>query len=304
MIRELKTFIAVSREGTFAAAAQKIGLTQAAVSAQMQRLEGELGFTLFDRQGRSAKINAKGEQLLLQAQELINLYSNLGATPVASAKTMHINVGAIATLQRTMLPDALADFHKTCPGSHTRIIPGVSMDMVNLVDAGDVDLAAIIRPPFQLQGELQWQTLAREPFRLIAPSRVTDSDWAQLLSEQPFIRYDRASFGGRLVDRFLRQMHVGVHEICECDELETIVRLVANGAGVALFPQTAAFARWPARVRAIDLGVHTFYRETGLLHRQEQGLAEPVRQLIQFIMKRSQSQQVTGASRPTPRSSM
>ncbi|AHG66131.1 LysR family transcriptional regulator [Advenella mimigardefordensis] len=301
MIRELKTFIAVSREGTFAGAAHKIGLTQAAVSAQMHRLEDELGFALFDRQGRAAKINARGQQLLLQAQELIQLYSNLGATPVANAQAMHINVGAIATLQRTILPNALAAFHKACPGCHTRIIPGVSMDMLNLVDAGEVDMAAIIRPPFQLQSELQWQTLAREPFRLIVPSHVTGDDWAQLLSEQPFIRYDRASFGGRLVDRFLRNMHIGLNEICECDELETIARLVENGAGVALFPQTAAFTRWPAGIRGLDLGVHTFYRETGLLHRQAQSLAEPVRQLVQFITQSAQQQQALGASAPSSR---
>lgn len=300
MIRELKTFIAVSREGTFAGAAKKVGLTQAAVSAQMHRLEDELGFSLFDRQGRSAKINAKGQQLLLQAQELIHLYGNLGTAPVANAQAMHINVGAIATLQRTVLPDALTHFHQACPGCHTRIIPGVSMDMLNLVDAGDIDMAAIIRPPFQLQGDLQWQTLAREPFRLIVPSHVPGDDWAQLLSEQPFIRYDRASFGGRLVDRFLRNMHIGLNEICECDELETIAKLVENGAGVALFPQTAAFARWPAHIRAIDLGVHTFYRETGLLHRQEQSLAEPVRQLIQFIITSAQSQQATYSSSSMP----
>ncbi|HLU02890.1 MAG TPA: LysR family transcriptional regulator [Advenella sp.] len=298
MIRELKTFIAVAREGTFAGAAKKIGLTQAAVSAQMQRLEDGLGFALFDRRGRSAKINAKGQQLLLQAQELIHLYGNLGETPVAHAKAMHINVGAIATLQRTVLPDALAGFHKTSPGCHTRIIPGVSMELVNLVDAGDVDMAAIIRPPFPLQSDLQWQTLAREPFRLIVPSRIAGSDWVHLLSEQPFIRYDRASFGGRLVDRFLRNMHIGLNEICECDELETIAKLVENGAGVALFPQTAAFKRWPAKIRAIDLGVHTFYRETGLLHRQEQNLPEPVRQLIQFIMKCSQRRPSVSAFPP------
>src|SRR5690606_37577148 len=181
MIRELKTFIAVSREGTFANAAQKIGLTQAAVSAQMQRLEARLGFTLFDRQGRSATINAKGQQLLTQAQELIHLYSNLGAAPVANTEAMHINVGAIATMQRTLLPEALTDFHRHHTGCHTRIIPGVSMDMVNLVDAGDIDMAAIIRPPFQLQSELHWRTLAREPFRLIVPSHVTGDDWTLLL---------------------------------------------------------------------------------------------------------------------------
>ena len=73
MIRELKTLIAVSTEGTFAAAGNKIGLTQAAVSAQMQRLEQSLGFALFDRTGRSATLNAAGLQTLSQATELIRL---------------------------------------------------------------------------------------------------------------------------------------------------------------------------------------------------------------------------------------
>lgn len=288
MIRELKTFVVVSREGTFAGAAQKIGLTQAAVSAQMQRLEADLGFALFDRQGRSAKINEKGLQLLQQAQQLLQLYSNLGTSPVSTSTGVQINVGAIATLQRTLLPGALAQFHKTYDGCHTRIIPGVSMDMLNLVDAGDVDLAAIVRPPFQLQSELQWQTLAREPFRLIVPRDITGNDWLRLLSERPFIRYDRASFGGRQVDRFARSMHITLHEICECDELEAIVMLVENQAGVALFPQTAAFATWPPGVRAIDLGGHTFYREIGLLHRHEADLKEPVRQLIHLIIEHAQ----------------
>ncbi|EPM97022.1 LysR family transcriptional regulator, partial [Pseudomonas syringae pv. actinidiae ICMP 18804] len=60
MIKELKTLIAVAREGTFAAAGDRIGLTQAAVSAQMQRLEAQLGVELFDRKGRSAQLNRMG----------------------------------------------------------------------------------------------------------------------------------------------------------------------------------------------------------------------------------------------------
>ncbi|WP_163018573.1 helix-turn-helix domain-containing protein, partial [Pseudomonas viridiflava] len=78
MIRELKTLVAVAQAGTFAAAGNRIGLTQAAVSAQMQRLEAELGFALFERKGRSAQLNRMGHQTLLQAQELIRLYHNLG----------------------------------------------------------------------------------------------------------------------------------------------------------------------------------------------------------------------------------
>ena len=79
MIRELKTLVAVAREGTFAAAGDKIGLTQAAVSAQMKRLESELGFRLFERTGRSARLNARGRQTLTQAEELLRLYRNLGS---------------------------------------------------------------------------------------------------------------------------------------------------------------------------------------------------------------------------------
>jgi DNA-binding transcriptional LysR family regulator len=284
MIRELKTLIVVAQEGTFAAAGDKIGLTQAAVSAQMQRLESELGFELFDRRGRSAHLNQAGQQILLQAQELIRLYNNMGSTPVGLPANVLVSVGAIASLQRSLLPDALAQFHRQCPECRSRVIPGVSMELFNLVDAGEIDMAAVIRPPFSLHSDLRWTTLASEPFRLIVPRNVSGNDWAELLSTKPFIRYDRTSFGGRQVDRFLRRMHVTPQEVCEVDELEAIVRLVANRVGVALAPQTATHERWPATVRAIDLGQHTFHRDVGLVHRTSASLSEPAQVLAKLIV--------------------
>ncbi|WP_092005431.1 LysR family transcriptional regulator [Paraburkholderia lycopersici] len=284
MIRELRTLVAVAREGTFAAAGQKIGLTQAAVSAQMQRLEAELGFALFDREGRAARLNAAGQQVLAQAQEVIRLYENMSSNAAGPAATGHVMLGAIASVQRSLLPEALAGFHRRCSGCRTRVVPGVSMELHNLVDAGELDLAAIIRPPFALQSDLRWTALAREPFRLIVPRRVKGDDWTQLLASLPFIRYDRASFGGRQVDRFLRRMHCAVRETSELDELEAIVGLVAKGVGAALVPQTSAWRRrWPAGVRVIDLGQHTFHRDIGLVHRAPGALSEPARLLIQLI---------------------
>lgn len=283
MIKELKTLIAVAREGTFAAAGNKIGLTQAAVSAQIQRLETELGFEIFDRKGRSAHLNKMGHQILLQAQELLRLYDNLGSTAQGQPTNILINIGAIASVQRSYLPDALAKFHQQCPQCRTRVIPGLSMEMVNLVDAGEIDMAVIIRPPFSLQSDLRWTTLAREPYRLIVPRELEGEDWSELLSSQPFIRYDRSSFGGRQVDRFLRQMHFTLQEVCELDELEAIIKLVEKGVGIALVPQTEPHQEWPEGVRAIDLGQHTFHRDIGLVHRSRQSFTEPVRILAQLI---------------------
>lgn len=285
MIRELKTFIAVAREGTFAAAGDRIGLTQAAISAQIQRLEAELGFQLFDRTGRSARLNAMGHQTLQQAQELIRLYGSLGSRRIGEGATVRINLGAIASVQRSLLPQALARFHKAWPNSRTRVVPGLSMDLVNLVDAGEIDMAIIIKPPFSLQSDLRWTTLASEPFRLLVPRSIQGGDWVELLSSQPFVRYDRASFGGRQVDRFLRGTHITVRELCELDELDAIVKLVAHGVGITLVPQTAANRKWPAAIRALDLGPHTFHRDIGLVHRASRTLTEPVRVLAEHVAK-------------------
>jgi len=283
MIRELKTFVAVAREGTFAAAGNSVGLTQAAVSAQMQRLEAELGFALFERTGRAARLNTLGQQTLLRAEELIALYGKLGSHRLGLAPTAMVNIGAIASVQRTLLPDVLAKFHKRTHTCQSRVIPGVSIDLLNRVDAGELDMAAIIRPPFSLHTDLWWTTLSREPFHLLVPRKVQGDDWAELLTTQPFVRYDRTSFGGRQVDRFLRSRHLRVQDVCEVDELEAIVRLVANGVGVAIVPQTSSQRTWPAAVRAIGLGEHTFHREIGLVHRASSSLAPAALELAQLI---------------------
>ncbi|MBD3898261.1 LysR family transcriptional regulator [Halomonas sp. ML-15] len=283
MLRELQTFIAVAEAGTFAAAGERIGLTQAAVSAQMKRLESSLGVALFQRQGRNARLNARGRHTLQQAQELVRLYRTLGAGGDDQQAATLVSVGAIASVQRGLLPGALARFHRHYPGCRTRVMPGLSMQLVDLVDAGELDMALSIRPPFSLQSDLRWTTLAREPFRLLVPAGQSASGWREGLSGQPFVRYDRASFGGRQVERFLREQRIDVREVCEVDELEAIVELVAKRVGVALVPETAALRRWPAEVHAIDLGGDTFHRDIGLVQRAGGQASEPAWALAELI---------------------
>ena len=118
---------------------------------------------------------------------------------------------------------------------------------------------------------------------MIVPQHINGGDWQELITQQPFIRYDRASFGGRQVDRFLRDNHCNISEVCEVDELEAIVKLVAKGVGVALVPQAMAQQSWPAGVRVIDLGERTFHRDIGLIHPTSGHLSEPARALAQLI---------------------
>jgi DNA-binding transcriptional LysR family regulator len=265
VIAELRTFIAVVRHGTFGAAGERIGLTQSAVSSQIKRLEASLGFELFDRTRRTATLNAAGAATLARAEEIVALYAKLGELPSGDGEGQLLRIGAIASVQSALLPRALGALRKSYPALRLNLVPGVSMHLLDQLDAGELDAALTIRPPFGMLPELAWLPLLHEPFMLVVPAGLKGRDWRRMLGTQPFLRYERKSFGGRLVEGFLRDHGLTVRESIELDEIEGLVQLAANGLGVALVPMVEALLPLPAQVRAIDLGDATFYREIGLL---------------------------------------
>jgi len=270
MLRELKTFVAVARHGTFAAAGQQVGLTQSAVSAQMRVLEQGLGVRLFERSGRSAVLNAAGRHALPLAEQMLGLYAQMALSTSAAEWQGELKVGAIATLQTGLLPDALPRFRAAAPRVELKLVPGVSLNLLSQIDAGELDLALLIKPPFELPKELLQISLAHEPFVLITPLGVTTDDPLQILAEQPFVRYDRRSFGGRRVNQFLREQRLVVQEALELDELEAIVRMVECGLGVSLIPRAGLWLQRPTQLRVIELGELTFHRELVAILRRAQ----------------------------------
>lgn len=289
MLRELKTFLAVAEHGTFSAAGARIGLTQSAVSAQMQRLEEELGVALFDRTGRSARLSPAGRETLALAGELMTLYARLGKRGAAAQKTGVLRVGAIASAQTSFLVGAIHAFCGQWPGWRIRVVPGVSLNLLGQVDAGEVDAAVIIRPPFALPSELEWRTLAVEPFVLLVPDALAATDWRTVLKTAPFVRYDRSSFGGRVVDRFLRRTRITVRDVVELDELDAIVQLVAHGVGCALVPKTLGLTAWPPGVTALDVGDPSFCREIGLVERAPHSRSEAAHAFADAVSLAAQS---------------
>ncbi|WP_315335230.1 LysR family transcriptional regulator [Pseudomonas grimontii] len=270
MLRELKTFIAVTRHGTFAAAGMHIGLTQSAVSAQIRQLEQALGVQLFDRTGRQATLNAAGLRALPLAKEILETFNRMAVPVNANDYRGELKVGAITTAQTGLLPHALVRLRQAAPTVECKVVPGVSLELLSQVDAAELDSAIIIRPPFDLPKELYVQVLRKEPFVLVVPNALAGDDPLQLLNTQPHVRYDRASFGGRLVSRFLREQKLDVQVALELDELEAIVRMVECGLGVSLIPKAGLWLERSPQVRIIPLGKLTFYREIILLSRYSQ----------------------------------
>jgi DNA-binding transcriptional LysR family regulator len=225
---------------------------------------------LFERSGRSAVLNAAGRHALPLAEQMLGLYAQMALPTSAAEWQGELKVGAIATLQTGLLPEALPRFRTAAPRVELKLVPGVSLNLLSQIDAGELDLALLIKPPFELPKELLQISLAREPFVLITPLGVMADDPLQILAEQPFVRYDRRSFGGRRVNQFLREQRLVVQEALELDELEAIVRMVECGLGVSLIPRAGLWLQRPTQLRVIELGELTFHRELVAVLRRAQ----------------------------------
>lgn len=293
MLRELKTFIAISQAGTFAAAGQQIGLTQSAVSAQMRTLENALGMKLFDRSGRAVALNANGTRVLPMAEEILTLFNRMAQPESLSDYRGAIKIGAIASVQTGMLPAVLVDLHRQAPELETKLIPGVSFNLLTQVDAGNLDLAVVIKPGFALTKDLYAETLQQEPFVLIVPPDVAGDDVVNLIRDNPFIRYDRTSFGGRLVSQFLREQRLDPKLALEIDEIDAIFRMVEMRLGVALVPLAGLWVDRPSDVRIVPLGELTFYRELIVVMRHANRQA-PLHQYITRALQQDARQNPQG----------
>lgn len=268
MVPELRTLIAVARHGTFAAAGDRIGLTQAAVSGHIRRLENALGFSLFERTGRSAVLNAAGLRTLGRAEEIVGRFDALGEIARDEDWGGSLKIGAINSVQATVLARALVPFRARFPLCRVHLSPDVSLHLMDRVDAGDLDLAILIRPSFDPPKDLAWQPLLKEDYVLLVSSGVPGDDWRDTLQSQPFIQYDRGSFGGRQVERMLKTTSIRPRDWLEMDDIPAMVAIVAQGLGVAIVPLTETILPLPEGIRAMPLGPDPIYREIGILSRR------------------------------------
>lgn len=282
-IRLLRTFAAVAAEGSFAGAAARVALTQAAVGQQMRTLEADLRRPLFERQGKAVVLNEAGRALVPQVRRLLALYEQmLAPVPEADAMAGTVHLGSVVSAVRPLIQATLALKAKH-PGLDLHVSAAKSIELVERVEAGDLDAAIVVREPRAGSGELAWTPLYAEPMVLLAPRKIEDASPRAILQQQPFIRFDPTQHTGQLVERTLKRLKVQPQEFLELNALESIVDLVRSGLGVALVPLLRG-ARWAAdaKLRVIDLA-QAEERRIALVQRREAATAEVVGALVRLL---------------------
>lgn len=144
-LRQLEYFVAVAEERNFTRAAERVHISQSGVSAQIRRLERELGADLFDRSARVVTLTVAGEAALDHARAALAAAEAVGQAvgEVADLIRGTLTVGMVVGCTITPLFDALAAFHRAHPGVEISLLEDNSDRLVHAVRGGTVDLALI-----------------------------------------------------------------------------------------------------------------------------------------------------------------
>jgi DNA-binding transcriptional LysR family regulator len=153
----LRTFMAVAESGGFTRAAERLHLTQSAVSAQIRRLEDQAGCALLTRSTRSVALTEKGETLLGYARTILHLNEDVRSRLSGSKFTGSIRIGASEDFASTWLPHVLRRFRAGNPDVLLEVEVGIPPMLFQALDEERVDLVLGSRCRGERRGWRLWQ---------------------------------------------------------------------------------------------------------------------------------------------------
>lgn len=182
-VHQLRYAVAIADEGSFTAAAHALRVSQSGVSAQVARLERELGSTLFDRGPRTATPSAAGRLLLPRMRAALEALEVVHATAgeIAGLLRGTVHVGAVAGLAWAPFLDALEEVRSAHPGLELFLREGLSTDLQVGVAEGRLDVAVVSWSREPLAGLRSWVAVQERVAVLVPP----DHPWAGRASVSP-----------------------------------------------------------------------------------------------------------------------
>ncbi|MDQ0934883.1 LysR family transcriptional regulator [Streptomyces turgidiscabies] len=244
-LRQLEYFVAVAEEQNFTRAAERVHISQSGVSAQIRRLERELGAELFDRSVRTATLTAAGKAALGPARDALAAAEAIGQAvgEVTDLIRGRLTVGMVIGCTITPLFDALAAFHRAHPGVEISLLEDNSDRLVEGVRAGVLDLALIGTAAAAPDG-LDALTIISERLVVAVPSghplaeerRVTLRD----LAACPIVCMPPGTGLRTVFDRACTAQSIHPAIALQASSADAIADLAARGLGVAVLSESMA----------------------------------------------------------------
>ncbi|MEX3982234.1 LysR family transcriptional regulator [Paraburkholderia sp. EG287A] len=233
----LQCFLKVVESGSIAEAARQLDLSPTTVAAQIRALELELGAEVLARSGRVVRPTTAGVKVLEKARSIVRDTRELLSLANNEAPVREFRLGIFPSAIPSLLPIVLAKLYGEHPELNVFAVPGYSPDLFAKVASGELDAAIVVEHQVGIPKTCEWQVLLEEPLVVVAHDGISiERDPHEVLRNEPFLRYDRRVWGGRLADRYLREQGIKPQERLEIDGLAVIASLIKHRLGVSLLP--------------------------------------------------------------------
>ncbi|MGD1877073.1 MAG: LysR substrate-binding domain-containing protein [Kiloniellaceae bacterium] len=220
----LRTFIVISEEGCFTAAANRVLRSQSAISQQMHRLEEAVGHPLFVKEGRPRVLTQHGHNLLHFAEQIVSLNDHALATLGASQESGAVRLGTPHDIADSILPFVLSRFAKAYPNMHVVLTVDRSPNLMPLLQDGKLDVTLTTRHSERFEGRL----LRSSPAVWIG--RVGTK--LDPLRPVPLVLVDEPSIYRRMALTALDQRGVPWVERYTCPNISSIQVALSAGLGI------------------------------------------------------------------------
>lgn len=256
----LRAFVQVVELGSFSAVAERMNLSQPAISLQLRQLEKRLGVRLVERVGRRATPTAAGSELLGHAGRIEAAVAAAldDMARHATGGTGRVRLGTGATACIYLLPALLRELRRRLPALEITVSTGNTADIVKAVQENRLDIGLVTLPAagrmFEVTPVLDDEFVAIAPAEQGGlPAEVT----AAALAKLPLLLYEPGGNTRRIFDQWVARAGVELKPVMALGSVEAIKELVGAGLGCAVLPRMALGKRaGPLIVRPLSPRLH------------------------------------------------
>lgn len=237
---QLRYFLVCAEELSFTRAADRLGISQPALSQQIKRLEASLKITLFYREGRGIKLTASGNKLW---QRVLPLFENLDQVIQETKFQEGVSEGTIAiagvhSILPYMLSGVISDYAQQCADVNFRIYTRSSQEVIQLVHNRTADFGLVYQN-LPMPPEIEVAHLLKEKLVVAYSPQLAAADeierTGQIPPELPVILLSPGYALRKVVNQALRNTELNIS--FEVETLDMMINLCANNAGICFAPE-------------------------------------------------------------------
>ena len=240
-LAQLQTFVMVVSEGSMTAAADKLFLTQPAVSQQMKNLEDELGVELIARGSKQIKTTAQGELLYEHAKKILNLsqQAEIAIKSVGAQLKGQLKIGTLNSIGLHLMSPVVSRLLKYNPDFKIKVDYAKGEDLIKSYEKGELDV--VVLPDVEKNYDItlknsESSTLLKEEMWLVGSGKDEFYPPTVSLNEIKKIPYVHFSNEFPAFDKILLEKMGTLPAVFESSNVGTLKRVIENGLGIGFLP--------------------------------------------------------------------